>query len=73
MKERMMADSVIGYGVTGDVSQLGDWSSFRNVVIDGKPGIIASEMYNPMKKHGILHFDFSGSGTCCFIEALLVI
>ena len=59
----MIAASCFESGVTGDVSQLGDWSSFRNVVIDGKPGIITTEMYNPMAKKGTLHFDFSGAGS----------
>ena len=61
--EFMMSKSCFEKGITGDVSQLGDWSSFRNVVIDGKPGIITSEMFNPMPKKGLLHFDFSGAGT----------
>jgi hypothetical protein len=61
-KELMIAKSCFERGITGDVSQLGDWSSFRNVMVDGKPGIITSEMYNPMSKKGILHFDFSGAG-----------
>jgi hypothetical protein len=66
-KELMIANSCFEKGITGDVSQLGDWSSFRNVFIDGKPGIICAEMYNPMAKRGILHFDFSGAGEACDI------
>ena len=62
MKEQMLSDSVFEYGITGDVSQLGDWSSFRNVIVDGKFGIITTEMFNPMGHHGKLQFDFSGSG-----------
>jgi hypothetical protein len=62
MKEHMMANSVFEYGITGDISQLGDWSSFRNVVIDGQFGIITTEMYNPMPVKGLLHFDFCGAG-----------
>ena len=67
MKELQLADGLFGTGLTGDVSQLGDWSSFRNVVIDGKFGIVTTEMYNPMPRKGLMHFDFNGAGMRRFV------
>ena len=61
-KDKMISKSCFQKGITGDVSQLGDWSSFRNVIMNGKPGIITPELFNPMSEKGTLHFDFSGAG-----------
>ena len=32
----------------GDLSQKGNWSSFRNEYINGKPGVIDTESFTPL-------------------------
>lgn len=47
-------------GTTGDVSQVGDWSPFRNEFMNGTPTRFAVDLFNPMPSSGKLSFDFSG-------------
>jgi hypothetical protein len=60
MKEEMMKRSVHKNGTTGDLSQIGDWSSFRNERIDNIPIRITVELFNPMPREGLISFDFCG-------------
>lgn len=46
---------------TKDLSQKGDWSAFRNEVIDGVLSHISVELFNPIPQKGKVSFDFSGS------------
>jgi hypothetical protein len=50
--ERMNA-SLIGKGMTGDISQKGDWSCFRNELKDGERIQITGAMFNPMPSKGV--------------------
>ena len=45
-------------GVMGDTSQHGNWSCFRNEVLNHEPFIIAPETLTPMPQAGTLEFDF---------------
>jgi len=53
------SQSIIGHGRVGDLSQHGNWTSFRNEHLDGKPIIIIVSDFNPIPHKGILEFDFS--------------
>jgi hypothetical protein len=44
-----------------DVSQDGNWSSFRNEAYSGSNASICVENFTPIPKYGHLEFDFSGS------------
>jgi hypothetical protein len=48
-------------GETGDVSQRGDWSSFRNSFYNNQRIFISPELFTSVPKTGLLTFDFSGS------------
>jgi len=52
--------SLSSKGTTGDLSQLGDWSSFRNAIVNGEPAHISTDLFNPMPKRGTVSFDFCG-------------
>lgn len=54
------SESIIAHGRVGDLSQHGNWSSFRNEHLDSKPIIITPQLFTPMPQSGILEFDFSG-------------
>ncbi|RYH14423.1 hypothetical protein EON65_33650 [archaeon] len=54
--------SKIGYGRVGDLSQKGNWSSFRNELFNGKPVVLGPSFACPMPRSGKLEFDFSGGG-----------
>jgi len=56
-----MSKCVFEQGRTGDLSQYGDWSAFRNAVIDGESVHISTELFNPIPKRGHVCFDFSGT------------
>lgn len=51
--ELRMDASLLGRGRTGDISQKGDWSCFRNELKDGKPVQITAAMFNPMPNEGV--------------------
>ena len=53
--ERMDA-SLLGRGMTGDISQKGDWSCFRNELQDGHPAQLTVAMFNPMPNKGIFRW-----------------
>lgn len=53
------AQSIVGHGRVGDLSQHGNWTSFRNEHLNGKPIIIVVSDFNPIPHKGILEFDFS--------------
>jgi len=61
LQEERMNASVLGKGFTGDISQKGDWSCFRNELKDSQVIQITSAMFNPMPNKGIYRFDFSGA------------
>lgn len=46
--------SRLGYGVLGDCSQKGNWSSFRNELFNGKPVVVSTEFASPMPRSGAL-------------------
>ena len=48
-----------GYGTLGDTSQDGNWSCFRNEMLDKKPVYITTERFIPMPSTGKVEFDFS--------------
>ena len=52
--------SIVGFGRVGDISQHGNWTSFRNEIYNGEPIIITAKRFTPMPRTGILEFDFSG-------------
>ena len=60
-KSKAIASSLFRPGVTGDLSQKGDWSCFRNVLYKGQPFHISLHKFHPMVTSGSLCFDFSGS------------
>jgi hypothetical protein len=51
----------LGYGRLGDLSQMGDYSCFRNVLFNGKPFAITSSFVQTMPVAGKLEFDFVSS------------
>jgi Ran GTPase-activating protein (RanGAP) involved in mRNA processing and transport len=69
-KMSRISKSLFGLGVTGDVSQWGDWSSFRNAYLDGVPTVVVPEMFNPMPTRGKIHFDFSGGSKYVYGESI---
>lgn len=60
-KDQCMEKCLFQTKKTNDVSQKGDWSAFRNEVIDGERGHISVELFNPIPHKGKVSFDFSGS------------
>jgi Ca2+-binding EF-hand superfamily protein len=46
-------------GKLGDTSQHGNWTSFRNEVYNNEPFQITSAAFIPMKRTGILEFDYT--------------
>ncbi|CAK9252797.1 unnamed protein product [Sphagnum jensenii] len=46
-------------GKVGDTSQHGNWTCFRNELYNGESFQITSSAFTPMKRTGILEFDFS--------------
>jgi hypothetical protein len=51
--------SKLGYARTGDVSQHGNYSLFRNEQLNGKPVILSAAFCSPIPVVGKLEFDFS--------------
>ena len=51
--QERMDGSLLGRGRTGDISQKGDWSCFRNELRDGQPIQLTTAMFNPMPHKGI--------------------
>lgn len=47
-------------GTTGDLSQHGDWSAFRNAVINGVRAHLSAELFKPIPVKGLVSFDFCG-------------
>ena len=60
LKEMHASKSPLGYGRVGDTSQYGNWSCFRNELLDGQPYHITFENFQLLPKKGILEFDFVG-------------
>lgn len=48
-------------GITGDYSQLGNWSCFRNEMLNSKPVTIDAEFATPLPRAGRVEFDFIGT------------
>ncbi len=48
-------------GITGDYSQNGNWSCFRNEMLNSKPIIIDAEFATPLPRAGRVEFDFIGT------------
>lgn len=46
-------------GKIGDTSQKGNWSFFRNEMLNREPVIISQAAFTPMPRSGILEFDFA--------------
>ena len=59
---KRMEESKLGYGRVGDLSQKGNWSSFRNELLDGEPVVLSPAFAQPIPRFGKLQFDFSGAG-----------
>lgn len=59
---KRMDNSKIGYGRVGDLSQKGNWSSFRNEYLNGEPVTLSPSFAQPIPLSGKLEFDFSGAG-----------
>jgi hypothetical protein len=59
---KRMEASKIGYGRVGDLSQKGNWSSFRNELLDNEPVTLSPAFAQPIPTSGKLQFDFSGAG-----------
>jgi hypothetical protein len=59
---KRMENSKIGYGRVGDLSQKGNWSSFRNELLNGEPVVLSPAFAQPIPLSGKLEFDFSGAG-----------
>lgn len=59
---KRMEASKLGYGRVGDVSQKGNWSSFRNELLNGEPVTLSPTFAQPIPLSGKLEFDFSGAG-----------
>jgi hypothetical protein len=59
---KRMEASKIGYGRCGDLSQKGNWSSFRNELLNGEPVSLSPAFAQPIPLSGKLEFDFSGAG-----------
>lgn len=53
MQDERMNASLLGRGLTGDISQKGDWSCFRNELKDGHAVQLTAVMFNPMPNSGI--------------------
>jgi hypothetical protein len=60
-RAQCIANGLFGPGTTGDLSQWGDWSCFRNAFVSKVATHISPDMFNPMPLRGKLHFDFSGA------------
>eukprot|EP01038_Epipyxis_sp_PR26KG_P006330 gene6330-8716_t len=56
---RRALKSIHKFGKFGDTSQMGNWSSFRNEIFNGKRMSLTASMFNPMPKSGLVEFDFS--------------
>ncbi len=50
--------SCLGYGKLGDTSQKGNFSCFRNELLNKKPTTITVEFASPLPRSGKLEFDF---------------
>ena len=59
---KRMENSKLGYGRVGDLSQKGNWSSFRNELMNGEPVVLSPAFAQPIPLSGKLEFDFSGAG-----------
>jgi hypothetical protein len=59
---KRMEASKIGYGRVGDLSQKGNWSAFRNEMLNGEPVVLSPAFAQPIPLSGKLEFDFSGAG-----------
>lgn len=60
MNHKRKSNSIIGFAKVGDVSQHGNWTSFRNEMFNGEPIEITPARFTPIPHSGILEFDFSG-------------
>lgn len=53
LQDERIAASLLGRGFTGDISQKGDWTCFRNELKDGEIVQISAAMFNPMPTQGV--------------------
>ena len=60
LNHRIASQSPLGYGLTGDLSQKGNWSCFRNELLNGQPSIIGEEFITNLPHSGTIEFDYSG-------------
>jgi hypothetical protein len=61
LTNKVLNANLMERGRIGDTSQCGDWSCFRNGLLNGIPITINTAQFTPMKISGRLEFDFSGS------------
>jgi hypothetical protein len=67
-KDQCMEKCLFQQKKTKDVSQKGDWSAFRNEVIDGECSHISVELFNPIPQKGKVSFQRECQGatrSCC--------
>ncbi|RYH21040.1 hypothetical protein EON65_21675 [archaeon] len=55
---RSVKFGTLGYGKLGDTSQKGNWSCFRNELLNKKPIVITIQFASPLPKAGRVEFDF---------------
>ena len=60
MNHKRKSSSIIGFAKVGDLSQHGNWSSFRNEIYNGEVIEVTPTKFTPIPHSGILEFDFSG-------------
>jgi hypothetical protein len=53
-----MEKSVLSHGKVGDLSQHGNWTCFRNEILNGKRVCVTAKFLTPMPSSGLLSFDF---------------
>eukprot|EP01031_Cornospumella_fuschlensis_P030219 gene30219-36515_t len=55
---RSVKFGTLGYGRLGDTSQKGNWSCFRNELLNKRPVVITIQFASPLPKAGKVEFDF---------------
>jgi hypothetical protein len=56
LQEERINASLIGKGFTGDISQKGDWTCFRNELKDSEAVQITAALFNPMPNSGVYRY-----------------
>lgn len=57
--QRRSTYNIIGPSKIGDVSQHGNWTCFRNEVLNGQPIKVTAQKFQPMPHSGTVEFDFA--------------